>query len=95
MRLMAERRSPIGLPEVFKDAEFAMRMSRAASAGSEPITRATFSRLALGSDKTRRTRMTTSGNEGRSILPVESSAANALTNANVAWLEDCAFGVVI
>ncbi len=41
MRLMAVRNSRIGLPLRLREAELAIRMSRAASAGSDPTTRTT------------------------------------------------------
>src|SRR6202140_12898 len=85
MRLIAARRSVTARPLRLSDAEFAIRSRRAASAGSEPTTRTTCSTGDFGSDKTRLTRIAISGNEGRSKLPPDSSAARLRTKSNAAW----------
>src|SRR5208283_1525395 len=75
---MAVRKSVTARPLRLNDAELEMRSSRAASAGSEPTTRTTCSREEFGSDRMRRTRTAISGNDGRSTLPPDNSAANDL-----------------
>src|SRR5215510_8196590 len=91
MRLMAVRRSVIALPPRLKAAEFAILSSRAASAGSEPITRTTWSVVVFSSASTLRTRIATSGNDGSSTLPFESSAARPCTNTKASTFEIAAF----
>src|ERR1700677_3682782 len=82
MRLIAVRSSLITLPLRLSDAELAIRIRRAAKAGSDPTTRTTCSTEDLGSDRTRRTRTATSGNDGRSTFPPESSPAKARMKSN-------------
>src|ERR1700676_5152130 len=84
MRLIAVRRSVTGRPLRLSDAEFEIRNRRAASAGSDPTTRTTCSTDDFGSDKTRLTRTAISGNEGRSTLPTDNSAARVRTKSNAA-----------
>jgi hypothetical protein len=88
MRLMAVRRSFTGLPLRLSEAEFEIRNRRAASAGSEPTTRMTCSTEDFGSDNTRLTRTAISGNEGKSTLPADNSAAKVRTKSNATL--DCA-----
>src|ERR1700679_853593 len=89
MRLIAARRSVTVRPLRLIEAEFAIRSRRAANAGSDPTTRTTCSIEDFGSDKTFLTRIPISGNEGRSTLPRDSSAARLRTKskATVDW--DC------
>src|SRR6185437_8658197 len=82
MRAIAVRSSVMGLPVKLMAAELAICMSRAASAGSEPTTRTTFSCETSSSARTLRIRSAMSGKLGRSTLPRDSSAANACTKAN-------------
>src|ERR1700722_16690776 len=82
MRLIAVRRSFTGRPLRLSDAEFEIRSNRAASAGSDPTTRTTWSTEDFGSDKTRLTRTAISGKEGRSTLPPDNSAARVRTKSN-------------
>src|SRR6266851_3984924 len=84
MRLIAVRRSVTARPLRLSDAEFEIRSSRAASAGSDPTTRTTCSTEDFGSDKTRLTRTAISGKEGRSTLPTDNSAARVRTKSNAA-----------
>src|SRR5271154_2659193 len=79
MRLMAVRRAFTTLPLRLSDAEFEIRNSRAAKAGSDPTTCSTED---FGSDKTRLTRSAISGNEGRSTLPTDNSVASVRTKSN-------------
>src|SRR6202166_4436760 len=81
MRLIAVRKSVTVLPLRLSDAEFAIRSRRAASAGSEPTTRTTCSTEEFASDRTRLTRMAISGNDGRSTLPPDNSAARVRTKS--------------
>ena len=69
MRAMAVRKSVTFLPLRLMAAEFAIRSSRAASAGSDPTTRTICSTGVLGSDKIRLTCSAISGNDGRSTWP--------------------------
>src|SRR5208282_1885365 len=89
MRLMAVRRSVIALPVVFSEAEFEMRIKRAAKAGSDPTTLTTFSSVEFGSERMRRTRTTTSGKDGKSTRPADNSAASERTNPKATSLADC------
>src|SRR6185312_3140018 len=82
MRAMAVRISTMGLPVKLIAAELAICMRRAASAGSEPTTRTTFSCVTSSSASTCRTRSAMSGKLGRSTLPLDSSPASACTKAN-------------
>src|SRR5277367_5761044 len=82
MRLIAVRRSVTCRPLRLSDAEFDMRIRRAASAGSDPTTRTTCSTEDFGSDKTRLTRSAISGNDGRSTLPTDNSVASVRTKSN-------------
>src|SRR5713101_4864181 len=84
MRLIAVRRSVTGRPLRLSDAEFEIRSSRAASAGSDPTTRTTCSTEDFWSDNTRLTRTAISGKEGRSTLPTDNSAARVRTKSNAA-----------
>src|SRR5271155_1878359 len=88
MRLMAVRRSFTTLPLRLSDAEFEIRNSRAAKAGSDPTTRTTCSSEDFGSDKTRLTRTAISGKDGRSTLPFDNSPAKVRTKSKATW--DCA-----
>src|ERR1700723_2103421 len=89
MRLIAVRRSVTVRPLRLSDAEFAIRSRRAANAGSDPTTRTTCSTDDFGSDKTRLTRIAISGNEGRSTLPRDNSAARVRTKSKAAVDWDC------
>src|ERR1700732_5558117 len=84
MRLIAVRRSVTGRPLRLSDAEFEIRSRRAARAGSDPSTRTTCSTEDFGSNKARLTRTAISGNEGRSTLPTDNSAARVRTKSNAA-----------
>src|SRR6185312_2705152 len=84
MRLMAVRRSVTALPLRLREAELAIRSRRADRAGSDPTTRTTWLTEAFGSDNTRLTRTAISGNEGRSTLPPDNSAARVRTKSNAA-----------
>ncbi len=81
MRAMAVRSSVMALPLKFSAAEFAICSTRAASAGSLPMTRTILSGVTLSSARTLRTRMAMSGKLGSSTLPLDSSAASACTKA--------------
>src|SRR5271168_4747605 len=84
MRLIAVRRSVTARPLRLIDAEFAMRSSRAARAGSDPTTRTTCSVEDLVSARTRLTLTAISGNDGRSTWPRDKSAARVRTKSNSA-----------
>src|ERR1700722_2963175 len=94
MRLIAVRRSVTGRPLRLSDAEFEIRSRRAARAGSDPTTRTTCSTDDFGSDRTRLTRTAISGNEGRSTLPPDNSAARVRTKSN-ATLDWACMDVVV
>ncbi|MFO1428090.1 MAG: hypothetical protein U1F11_14180 [Steroidobacteraceae bacterium] len=79
MRVIAARRSAIGLPTVPSAAELAIWMMRAASAASEPTTR-TIACEVTSSASTLRTRMATSGKLGSSISRRDSPCASSCTN---------------
>src|SRR5580704_13886108 len=89
MRLTAVRRSVTVLPLRLSDAEFAIRSRRAANEGSDPTTRTTCSTVDLGSDNTLLTRTAISGNEGRSTLPRDNSAARVRTKSNATLGSAC------
>src|SRR5580698_1174209 len=89
MRLIAVRRSVTARPLRLSEAELAIRSRRAANAGSEPTTRTTWSTDDLGSESTRLTRTAISGNEGRSTLPLDSSAASLRTKSKATLGSAC------
>src|SRR5450631_980551 len=91
---MAVRRSFTVRPLRFRDAEFAIRSSRAARAGSDPTTRTTCSTDDFGSDKIRLTRTAISGKDGRSTLPTDNSVARVRTKSNATLDWPCDDGFV-
>ena len=81
MRFIAVRRSVTCLPLRLNADALETRMRRAASAGSDPTKRTTWSMEDLGSCSTCLTRVAISGKEGKSILPLDSSPASERTNS--------------
>ena len=81
---MAERKSVKGLPEVLNAAELAVCNMRAARRGSAPTMVTTCSEVVLGSANAVLMRMTTSGKQGKSIEPSETSVAKFCRNASAA-----------
>src|ERR1700743_1002829 len=80
-RVTADRKAVSGLPELLNAAEFAVCRTRAARRGSAPTMVTTLSEVALGSAKAWLMRMTTSGKQGRSTVPLETSVARGCRNA--------------
>ena len=83
---MAERKSVSGLPEALNAAEFAVCNMRAAKRGSAPTMVTTCSDVVFGSANAVLMRMTTSGKQGKSIEPSETSDAKFCRNASAAAL---------
>src|ERR1700679_2667629 len=78
---MADRKSLSGFPELLKAAELAVCSTRAVSRGSAPTTVTTRSEVVLGSANAWLIRMTTSGKQGRSMVPSDTSVAKRCRNA--------------
>src|SRR3982074_94733 len=72
---MAERKSVMGLPDALNAAEFAVCNMRAARRGSAPTMVTICSDVVFGSANAVLMRMTTSGKQGKSIEPSETSFA--------------------
>src|ERR1700722_14321561 len=73
---MADLKSVRGLPELLNAAEFAVCRMRAARRGSAPTMVTTCSDVVFGSARAVLMRITTSGKQGRSIEPSETSPAS-------------------
>src|SRR5580698_828623 len=81
---MADLRSVNGLPVLLNAAEFAVCKMRAASRGSAPTMVTTWSVVVFGSARAVLMRITTSGKQGKSIDPSETSAASFCRKARAA-----------
>src|SRR6202789_483578 len=76
-RVIAARKSVNGFPEGLNEAELATWISRAANWGSVLTIFIICVTFASGSDSALRTRITTSGNDGKLTLPADTSAARS------------------
>src|ERR1700730_17463344 len=81
---MAECKSVKGLPDVLNAAEFAVCNIRAVRRGSAPTMVTTCSDVVFGSANAVLMRMTTSGKQGKSIEPSETSVAKFCRKASAA-----------
>src|SRR5258708_11590281 len=81
-RVMADLRSIKGFPELLNAAELAVCRMRAARRGSAPTMVTTLSEVAFGSANAWLIRMTTSGKQGRSMVPLDTSVASFWRNTS-------------